>query len=146
MARDAGHEGWKWWSYDADKRIYFWQDLNDDGVDDVIMVFQHSSYCGTVGCDAYVFLSKDNASLASVGSITIDLNTVKAGKPLRSGTMTIYAKDECLLWAGERYTKVFSPSELLDGLDNWDPHACGSHYSSSYLKRNSDCQECHSLD
>lgn len=130
------------WTFNAKDHLYSWIDLNDDGIQDAIMLFYHTAYCGTVGCEGFVFLSQDD-QLEFAHSLTIYGETVRTNRLSKIDNISIFSRNECLIWTGEKYQYYSGYTERFDGFEDWNPHACGNHFEPELLKVNNDCQSCH---
>ena len=77
-------------------------DINDDGVDELFIMFDTSYTCGTAGCDINVFLSRDGkwVKFAFVSGFAVGVGAKVGGA---TGYRTLYGELDGYRWNGTKY-------------------------------------------
>jgi len=127
------------WSFEANKQVYTWIDLNDDGLEDVMLQFYHTAVCGSAGCESYLLLHTKEGFKKLQGFMTDSGFSI--APHISNGFKTVFAIEECAIWDGQKYNYKSGPRDKLD--NEWNPHACGGNYQPGMLKARSECKECH---
>jgi hypothetical protein len=117
---------------------YLWVDLNGDKQDEVIMYMANGMFCGSVGCESFVFQKKEGM-WKKVGEAA-SFESVGTGNPVRSGYATLWFGDMCAVWNGDKY--IVTGDDRQDG-DHVHPHACGKNYDPNTADAVFACKDCH---
>lgn len=89
-------------------------DLNQDGFDELIVIFEHMFSCGSGGCDSYIFRKVDGGWI-EIADFS-GLQGVELAEPIIDGWPRVYSHEACLVWKGGRY-KEFNDDPFEMGVD-----------------------------